>query len=66
MPRHDLLNRARELRRLAEWLGFAQLHELAGDATRGRLFAEIAEDLREVFFAVGVDDVGCGELAARV
>src|SRR3954471_13684112 len=66
VPPYDLLHRAGELRGLTKRGGLALLDQLTGDAARGRFFAEIAEKPDQLFFAVGVNDVGGRRLAPRV
>ena len=60
VPPDDLLDRARQLHRFAEWLGLALLHQLAGDPSRRRFFAEIAKQMRQLFLAVAIDHIRRG------
>ena len=62
----DFLDRLGEAERFAKGRFFAQLDDLAGDPARGRLFAELAENSRQLFFRIAVDDFRGGQFPARI
>ena len=66
VPADDFLDRLGQAERFAKGRFFAQLDDLAGNAARGRLFAELAENARQLFFRIAVDDFGGRQFPARI
>ena len=62
----DFLDRLGEGERFAKGRFLAQLHDLARDPARRRLFAELAKNARQLFFRVAVDHFGGRQFPARI
>ena len=62
----DFFDRLGQRERFAKRRFLAQLDDLAGNAARGRLFAQLAKNPRQLFFRVAVDHLGGGQFPARI